>query len=80
MADCLNVATYNEGDFVIKEGETGSKFYLIESGTAIALKGEETVFDYRENDYFGELALLKDDVRAASIKATSSLKCAWIER
>lgn len=80
LADCLNTATYNEGDFVIKEGETGSKFYLIESGTAKALKGEEVVFEYKENDYFGELALLKDEVRAASIQATSGLKVAWIER
>lgn len=80
MADCLSTATYNEGDFVITEGETGSKFYLIEQGTAKALKGEELVFEYKENDYFGELALLKDEVRAASIVATSSLKVAWIER
>jgi cAMP-dependent protein kinase regulator len=44
-------------------------------GTAKAIKNEKgvetQVFDYRENDYFGELALLGDTNRQASIVATS---------
>jgi len=85
LADCLNTENYNEGDYIIKQGDQGDRFYLIEEGTAIAEKqvdgGEaEKVLDYKENDYFGELALLKDDVRAASIKCTSAVRVAWIER
>lgn len=80
LADCLTAETYNEGDCILKEGDTGSKFYLIESGTAKATKGDEIVFEYKENDYFGELALLKEEVRAASIVTTSAMKVAWIER
>jgi len=80
LADCLTTATYNEGDCVIKEGDAGCKFFLIECGTAKATKGDEIVFEYKENDYFGELALIKDETRAASIIATSVLKVAWIER
>jgi len=30
------------------------------------------VYKYKENEYFGELALLRDEPRAASIKTTSS--------
>jgi cAMP-dependent protein kinase regulator len=46
-------------------------------GTAKAVKtsnGQETqVFDYKENDYFGELALLGDTNRQASIVVTSDI-------
>lgn len=84
LADVLTTETHQAGDTIITQGESGEKFYLIESGTAKAVKtgdgGEEVVFEYKENDYFGELALLKDDVRAASIVATSELMVAWIER
>lgn len=85
LADCLNTENYNDGDYIIKQGEQGHKFYLIEEGTAKAEKtnegGEvETVLEYKENEYFGELALLKDDVRAASIVCTSAVRVAWIDR
>ncbi len=32
---------------------------------------EEIVFDFKENDYFGELSLLENDKRKAGIKVTS---------
>jgi len=80
LADCLSTATFSEGDVVIKEGEPGSRFYLVESGTLKATKGDEVVFEFKENDYFGELALIKDEVRAASVIATSDVKLAWIDR
>jgi len=78
LADCLNTENYNEGDNIITQGEQGYKFYLIEEGTAKAVKKndsgeEETVLEYKENDYFGELALLKDELRAASIVCTVNL-------
>lgn len=39
------------------------------------------VYEYKENDYFGELALLKGDKRKASIKVTSDeMKVAVINK
>lgn len=38
------------------------------------------MYEYVENDYFGELALLKDEPRAANIVATSELILASIDR
>lgn len=85
ICDCLQTQKYEEGELVIKEGDNGNTFFLVEEGSAIALKnsvggGTTKVFEYGKSDYFGELALLKDQPRAASIKATSSLKVAWIDR
>jgi CRP-like cAMP-binding protein len=44
----------------------------VESGTASALKNSQKVFSYKENDFFGELALLKDIPRQATIVAEVS--------
>merc|ERR1712093_17673 len=53
------------------ELDPGDKFYIVEEGTLYANKklegGEKRVMDYKSGDYFGELALLKNQPRAASI-------------
>jgi len=86
ICDCLKTERYKKGDFVIKEGESGSTFFFIQNGTAVALKKDnnggqqKVVYEYNANEYFGELALLRDEPRAASIQATSDLVVAWIDR
>ena len=51
---------------MIREGEEGNVFYILEEGSAIATKvvneGEPpaTVKEYGPGDYFGELALIKN--------------------
>ena len=84
IADCLNTEHFKNGDKIITEGENGEKFYFIEEGTCKAMKlegdAEKLVYEYKENDYFGELALLHNDPRAASIYATSEITVAWIDR
>ena len=76
ICDCLQQESYLKGDLIIKEGDIGEKFYLIEDGNAVAFKtdenGNETeVYQYSSNDYFGELALLNENKRKASIRVIS---------
>lgn len=60
--------------FSIK-GDQGDTFFFLEEGECVAKKvvnyGEEPeiVLKYKKGDYFGELALLRDRPRAASIVA-----------
>lgn len=72
ICDCLQSQKYTPEQYIIREGESGNRFFFIEEGKAIATKknsaGEEDqVYDYSDNDYFGELALIQDAPRAASI-------------
>jgi len=64
---------------LITEGTEGDIFFLIMSGIAIATKSllpgtpATVVKQYREGDYFGERALLKNEPRAANIIAETRL-------
>lgn len=85
FCDVLESEIFNEGDVVVKEGDPGTKFYFIEEGEAVALKNKkgklEVVYEYKPNDYFGELALLRDEPRAATIKAVKGkLRLCSIDR
>lgn len=76
IVDCLKTERFKKGEKVITQGEEGNKFFLIQSGTAHATKrtedgAEETVYEYKENDYFGELALMNSELRQATITVTS---------
>lgn len=79
LCDGFREKPYKAGDYIIREGEEGNLFYLIEKGTCKATKllGEEKketdVKQYKEGDYFGERALLTNEARAASIVATSDV-------
>ena len=80
IADALETQKYAEGDIIIKEGDAGHSFFLLESGEADAYKGDPSnkVKRYKKGDFFGELALLNDAPRAASIMATTDVKVATL--
>ncbi|TGZ84627.1 BcPKAR, component of the cAMP cascade : PKA regulatory subunit [Ascodesmis nigricans] len=79
IADALETATYEPGEIIIREGDPGDKFYFIESGVAeVIKKAEGLVRTLSKGDYFGELALLNDAPRAASIRAQTKVKVAFL--
>ncbi|KAJ3239404.1 hypothetical protein HDU81_006082 [Chytriomyces hyalinus] len=80
IADVLESQVFNDGDIVIKQGDVGEQFYIIESGDASVTKlidGVEHQYPgLKKGDYFGELALLTDQPRQATIRAVGRLKVA----
>jgi CRP/FNR family transcriptional regulator, cyclic AMP receptor protein len=67
--------TFSEGDTVATEGEGGAGFFVIESGEAVvSVQGEERA-RLGSGDYFGDIAMIDQRERTASIRATSDLKC-----
>ena len=81
IADALYTQKFTPGDMIIQEGDPGDKFYLLESGEADVYRmdsGDEPVKHYSKGDYFGELALLDDKPRAASVVAKTDVKVATL--
>ena len=72
IADALDTQKFGPGETIIQEGDPGEAFFILESGEAEVYKretGDKVLKDYRKGDYFGELALLDDKPRAASVVA-----------
>lgn len=87
LGDAVHEQKFKKNDYIIRQGQSGDTFFLISSGTAIATKNvpgtneENKVMDYESGAYFGERALLTNDVRAANIIATSNeVVCLTLER
>lgn len=80
IADALETQKFPAGTTIIKEGDAGEAFYLLESGEAEAFKSgvQIPVKSYKKGDYFGELALLNDAPRAASVVSKTEVKVATL--
>ena len=72
IAATSRILSFNEGDAIIKEGEDRSiGFYVLASGSAEVTKDGAVVATYGPGDYFGEIALLRNDTaRTATVTAT----------
>ena len=87
ISDAFKEEWFQDGDYIIREGDKEcSSFYLIIEGTCQATKTLEpgkppqVVKDYKDGDYFGERALLKDEPRAANIVCRSQVCVVSVDR
>lgn len=72
IADALHPASYVQGDIVIRQGESGYDFFLIDEGTVDVSVDGEIVASLSSGSYFGEIALIYDLPRAATVTVTSA--------
>eukprot|EP00586_Coscinodiscus_wailesii_P010441 CAMPEP_0172503214 /NCGR_PEP_ID=MMETSP1066-20121228/167296_1 /TAXON_ID=671091 /ORGANISM="Coscinodiscus wailesii, Strain CCMP2513" /LENGTH=689 /DNA_ID=CAMNT_0013278855 /DNA_START=128 /DNA_END=2194 /DNA_ORIENTATION=+ len=83
MALAIQRDSFRKSDVIVREGETGDTFYIIESGTVEVFKkanGEKPVATLEKGNFFGEKALLSEDVRQATCIASSDVQCLYLTR
>jgi pyruvate,water dikinase len=66
---------FDAGETITKEGAGGGAFFVIESGEATVTLGGREIARLAAGDYFGEVALIDDGARTATITATTDLVC-----
>jgi CRP-like cAMP-binding protein len=75
LASSMKERTFDEGDVVSAEGQAGVGFFIIDEGEAtVSVQGEE-LKTLKHGDYFGEVALIDDGARTATVTAKTALKC-----
>jgi CRP/FNR family transcriptional regulator, cyclic AMP receptor protein len=85
LASQSRYCSFNFGDVIIQEGERDDRLYILISGRANVFKSYRTKKEKRLRvleppDYFGELALIDDLVRSATVVAMSETKTLCLDR
>jgi CRP/FNR family transcriptional regulator, cyclic AMP receptor protein len=73
LATELHERTYDAGSTMVSEGATGTGFFVIAEGTATVTVGGQERGRLGPGDYFGEMAILDDGVRSASVTAATDV-------
>jgi CRP-like cAMP-binding protein len=71
----MSERSFNEGDEITREGESGIGFFVIEEGNASVSIGGEIVRTLGPGAHFGEIALIDSGPRSATIIASTDLRC-----
>uniref|UniRef100_A0A3Q2YQR9 cAMP-dependent protein kinase type II-alpha regulatory subunit n=1 Tax=Hippocampus comes TaxID=109280 RepID=A0A3Q2YQR9_HIPCM len=90
IVDVLGARCFNDGERIIAQGDTADCFYIVESGQVrIMIKSKTKVGQQDDAEievarcsrgqYFGELALVTNKPRAASVYAIGETKCLEID-
>lgn len=67
---------YAPGDVVVNEGDPATRLYLIIEGTAsVEQSAAGNVGKLQAGDFFGELALIEEHGRTATVRADTELTC-----
>ena len=84
MVASLEREQYEPGDAIIRQNNKGDQFYIIADGEVNVVKTtdgkDEKLAVLKQGNYFGEKALLKEDVRQASCIAETKVTCLSLGR
>jgi len=75
---------YQDGEIIVRQGEVGNAMYVIQSGKAEVVQevnGKSVPLAVLgENDFFGEMALFEDQVRAATVRALGAVRVLTVDK
>jgi cAMP-dependent protein kinase regulator len=86
IADCLETLDYQDGSYVIRQGEKGETFYIVVKGecrATITPEGKTEAIEVNRmkvGSFFGERALLLSQLRAANVIAVGDTRVAGMDR
>ncbi|HEX2195125.1 MAG TPA: MFS transporter [Candidatus Limnocylindria bacterium] len=80
VAQALEPCRYAAGSAVVTEGEAGEWFYVVAEGTIVITRGGRTLHRQGAGAWFGEIALLNDVPRTATVTAEDDVALLALHR
>ena len=74
IATFANETSVSEGDTLVREGDFSYELMAIEEGTAEVRHGGNVIASLGPGDFFGEVGVLQNELRNATIVATSAMR------
>jgi CRP-like cAMP-binding protein len=75
LADIGKRRTYEAEEVIVKEGTTGTALYIVLSGHARVEREGHPIGELGTGSFFGELALIEEHARSATVIATEPTEC-----
>jgi CRP/FNR family cyclic AMP-dependent transcriptional regulator len=75
IADSFKERKYQASDTIASEGQGGAGFFIIAEGTAKVTVNDQDRTTLGPGDYFGEIALIDEGARTATVTAESDMTC-----
>ncbi|HEY8169880.1 MAG TPA: cyclic nucleotide-binding domain-containing protein [Candidatus Limnocylindria bacterium] len=75
LADIGKRRTYAADEAIVREGSTGTAFYIVLSGRARVERDGSVIGQLGAGDFFGELALIEEHPRSATVVASEETDC-----
>ena len=75
IANACKDRTFETGQVIVKEGESGTGFYLIAEGSVEVQRKGKAISKLGSGDFFGEMSLLDNQPRSADVVASTTTKC-----
>jgi MFS family permease len=80
LAGAMVPMSVEAGLEIVREGEAGDRFYVIASGNVDVVKDGKVINQEGPGEFFGEIALLRDVPRTATVRASSDVELRALER
>jgi CRP-like cAMP-binding protein len=80
IAALADLVTFREGETVMAEGKPGMEAFVIVDGNARVTRSGRKIANLEAGDWFGEIALLSDVPRTATVVAASPLQTLVLTR
>jgi MFS family permease len=76
----LGSETYLAGESIVSEGESGDRLCIVHSGNVVVKKDGRVLAQLAVGDFFGEMALLDDEPRSATVIAIDDVEVLVLQR